>query len=77
MNNTNLNTNVDIKSLEDVKCDLCGNKTFKDIVLLKYVSPLLTDHGKPGYIPIPTWACDKCGYINDKLNPLKQNLIKQ
>jgi len=73
---TNLNADIDIKKLDDVVCDECGGNTFRDVVLLKYVSGLLTDHGKPGYIPIPTWACNKCGHVNDKLNPLKQIITK-
>lgn len=71
-----LNANVDIKTLEDVVCDECGHNVFRDGVLVKYVSPLLTSSGKASYAPIPVWACAKCSHVNDALNPLKQQIVK-
>ena len=71
-----LNANVNIKELDDVVCDECGHNVFRDGVLVKYVSPLLTTSGKASYAPIPIWSCAKCGHVNDKMNPLKQTDLK-
>lgn len=67
--------NVKLKSLDDVSCNSCNCKTFIDVVFIKRVSSLLTENGKVGYIPIPAWACSKCGNINDELNPIIVNNI--
>lgn len=62
--------NVDIKSMPDVECSECGNKSFTQSFLLKKVSALLSESGKPGYYPIQVFSCTKCGHVNDEFNPL-------
>ena len=68
-----LQSNVDIKSLPDVICEKCQNTVFISGYMIKKVSPILSSTGKAGYMPIPTFACSKCGHVNIELNPLKQN----
>jgi hypothetical protein len=72
-----LNVSVDIKELPSLKCEKCDCETFIPAQLIKIASPMITTTGKIGYVPIPTFACVKCGHVNDALNPLKQtSLVK-
>jgi hypothetical protein len=55
--------------LTDVTCDNCQNYTFTEVVLLKHLSVLLAPNGKATNVPIPVWACNSCGFVNDGFLP--------
>lgn len=74
INNLIQNLNIDIKSLDNVECSECSNIIFISGHIIKKVSALLTETGKPGFLPIPTFACSKCGNINKELDSLNQYL---
>ena len=61
--------NVDLSQAEDVVCENCGNYTFSEVVLMKKLSALLSPTGKEALIPIPTFACNACGFINRRFLP--------
>jgi len=61
--------NVDISQAEDITCENCGNYTFNEVALMKRLSPLLSPTGKEAIIPIPTFACNACGFINRRFLP--------
>lgn len=63
--------NIDISKAQDVVCDNCGNYTFNEVVLMKRVSPLVSPTGKEAIVPIPTFACNACGFINKQFLPIK------
>lgn len=67
-----MNVDVDFESLETMKCDECGNDKFINVYYLKKVSPLLTESGKAGLLPIPAFACSKCHHVNDYVDPFKK-----
>jgi uncharacterized Zn finger protein len=73
MNAPKLNVSLD-KTLPIV-CDECGNETFTEAVILREVSRFLTGQMQDGLVPIPVFACTKCGHVNDKFMPaeLKKN----
>ena len=73
MNAPKLNVSLD-KTLPIV-CDECGNQTFTEAVILREVSRFLTGQMQDGLVPIPVFACTKCGHVNDKFMPaeLKKN----
>jgi uncharacterized Zn finger protein len=73
MNTPKLNVSLD-KTLPIV-CDECGNETFTEAVILREVSRFLTGQMQDGLVPIPVFACTKCGHVNDKFMPaeLKKN----
>jgi len=74
-NQNKLNANVDIKTLPSLTCDECKCESFINAYIIKRVSPLLTETGKPGFLPIPTFACSHCGHVNVVLDPTKTNNI--
>ena len=62
--------NIDLSDAEDVKCDSCGNYTFVEVVMMKKVSALVSPSGKDAIVPIPTFSCNACGYINAQFLPI-------
>ena len=62
--------NVDLSKAEDVKCDKCGNYTFEQVMLMKRMSALISPTGKEAIVPIPTFACNACGFINKQFLPV-------
>jgi uncharacterized Zn finger protein len=71
----NLKLNVDISKTVAIHCEECGNETFTEAVILREVSRFLTGQMQDGIIPIPVFACQKCGHVNEKFLPaeLKNN----
>jgi uncharacterized Zn finger protein len=65
--------NVDLSSAQDITCENCGNYTFQEVMLMKKLSALLSPTGKEAIIPIPTFACNACGFINKQFLPVKIN----
>ncbi len=52
-----------------IVCEKCGNQTFRESLLLRRVSRLITGEAKDGILPIPVFACTKCGHINKEFIP--------
>lgn len=63
--------NVDISQAEDIVCENCGNYTFNEVMLMKRLSALLSPTGKEAIVPIPTFACNACGFINRRFLPVQ------
>jgi len=53
----------------DIVCEKCGNYTFQEVMLFKMVSAIASGTGKPGIVPIPTFACVACGNVNKDFLP--------
>lgn len=63
--------NIDLSNAQDVTCENCGNYTFQEVVLMKRVSALVSPTGKEAIVPIPTFSCNACGFINKQFLPIK------
>ena len=70
--NPGLNTNINIKpeDLDDVCCEQCGSKYFRQVSAFKRLSGLLSPTGKEQIVPIPVYRCDECGFINEEFRPI-------
>lgn len=53
-----------MKNATDIKCEACDNDTFEEVIKIKKISKLLTGQPKDSVVPIPMFACKKCGNIN-------------
>tara|TARA_B100001094_G_scaffold275228_1_gene282642 strand:+ start:146 stop:403 length:258 start_codon:yes stop_codon:yes gene_type:complete len=60
---------LQLKDLDAVECENCGNPTFQQVTLLRKISPVMNPTGKAGFLPIPIYQCAKCGHINEELMP--------
>jgi len=71
MKNQQPPVNLDLSNAQDVVCDNCGNYTFTEVVLMKRISPIQSPTGKEAIVPIPTFSCNACGFINKQFLPVK------
>lgn len=62
--------NLDLSNAQDVVCENCGNYTFNEVALMKRISALVSPTGKEAIVPIPTFACNACGFINKQFLPV-------
>lgn len=59
-----LKPKIDLKQQPTVHCDECRSKYFKEVVLIKKVSKILTGSSEDTMVPFPTYMCVKCGHVN-------------
>jgi hypothetical protein len=59
MNNNKVGMHVDLKSLEDVKCQ-CGCEFWEQIFAMKKIPVLQSPTGKEEFMPIPFFVCKQC-----------------
>ena len=68
-----LNAQVNIKpeDLKDIKCENCGCQYFRQVHAFKRISALVSPTGKEQIVPVPTFRCDECGFINEEFRPVE------
>ena len=57
---------VDISQTSPVKCEKCENQTFKQTMLLRKLSALVSPNGQETIVPMAVFACEKCGHVNSE-----------
>jgi len=60
-----LKMNVNVESMPMVACKKCRGNFFKDVVVIKKISAIVSPTGKDEVLPIPVFICDKCGHPLD------------
>jgi uncharacterized Zn finger protein len=55
---------IDLRQQPTIKCEKCDSKFFKEVVMLKKVSKILTGTGEDTLVPFPTYMCNDCGHVN-------------
>ena len=66
--------NIDFSQTTAEVCDECGNDTFTQVLKMRKLSALLSPTGQETMIPIKTFACTKCGYINSSFLPKEEEV---
>ena len=61
--------NIKAEDLKDIVCEKCGGKYFRQVSAFKRLSALISPTGKEQVVPVPTFRCDDCGFINDEFRP--------
>jgi len=56
--------NVDLTHAKDIICEKCECRGFKQTLMLKKLSALLSPTGREAIIPVAAFACEACGHIN-------------
>ena len=74
MNNQQPQMNIDFSQTTAEVCDECGNDTFTQVLKMRKLSALLSPTGQETMIPIKTFACTKCGYINSSFLPKEEEV---
>ena len=56
--------NIDLSNAKTLECEECGCKGFKQSLMLKKLSALVSPNGQESLIPVAVFCCEKCGHIN-------------
>ena len=59
---------IDITNTSAVSCESCGNSTFKQSLLLRKLSALVSPNGQETLVPVQDVACEKCGHVNSEFS---------
>ena len=59
---------IDISKTSAIKCDKCENQTFKQSLLLRKLSALVSPNGQETLVPVQVFACEKCGNVNSEFS---------
>ena len=62
---------IDISQTTSLKCDKCENQTFKQTLLIRKMSALVSPNGQEQLIPIGVFACEKCGHVNSEFEKME------
>ena len=57
---------IDLSDADTMKCQKCENSIFIQGYVIKKISAIVSPTGKEQIIPVPTYRCDDCGYINEE-----------
>ena len=60
----NMQEQIDITKTSAIKCEKCENQTFKQTLLLRKLSALVSPNGQETLVPVQAFACEKCGHVN-------------
>ena len=60
---------LQLSQAESVTCESCGNHTFVTVMMMKRISPIISPTGKEAVVPIQTFACNACGFVNKEFLP--------
>ena len=55
---------IDFSKTTQIQCESCGGSTFKQTLLLRKMSSLVSPNGQETIIPMQVFACEKCGHVN-------------
>ena len=61
---------IDISKTSAVKCEKCENQTFKQTLLIRKLSALMSPNGQETIVPMAVFACEKCGHVNSEFSEI-------
>ena len=56
--------NIDLTHAKTIECEKCEGKGFRQTMMLKKLSPLMSPNGQEAIIPVGVFACESCGHVN-------------
>ena len=66
--NGQMQEQIDITKTTPITCETCENSTFKQTLLLRKMSALVSPNGQETIIPMQVFACEKCGHVNKEFS---------
>jgi len=61
---------IDISKTSAINCDKCENQTFKQSLLLRKLSALVSPNGQETLVPVQVFACESCGHVNSEFSDI-------
>jgi len=74
-----MNKNINVREQgTQLKCEKCGNASFVNTYFIFKVSKFLTGDSADSMVPVPTFACSRCGNINRefRIDPDESEVIE-
>ena len=68
--NGQMQEQIDFSKTSQIKCESCGGSTFKQTLLLRKMSALVSPSGQETIIPMQVFACEKCGHVNKEFTDI-------
>lgn len=65
----NQQLNISLDKTEEVVCEKCNGNVFTEGMLLRKASRFITGTSQDALIPLPVFACAKCGHVNQQFIP--------
>ena len=59
---------IDMSQTTSIKCEKCENSTFKQTLLIRKMSALVSPNGQETLVPVQVFACEKCGHVNSEFS---------
>ena len=56
--------NIDLTHAKTMECEKCQCKAFKQTMMLKKLSALMSPSGQEAIVPVGVFACEACGHVN-------------
>ena len=66
--NGQMQEQIDFSKTSQIKCESCEGQTFKQTLLLRKLSALVSPNGQETIIPMQVFACEKCGHVNKEFS---------
>ena len=66
----NMQEQIDISKTTPIQCEKCNGSTFKQTLLLRKLSSLVSPNGQETIVPAAAFACEKCGHVNAEFSDL-------
>ena len=61
---------IDMSKTSPISCDKCQGSTFKQTLLIRKMSALVSPNGQEMIIPMAVFACEKCGHVNSEFEKM-------
>ena len=59
---------IDFSKTTQIQCEACQGSTFKQTLLLRKMSALVSPNGQETIIPMQVFSCEKCGHVNKEFS---------
>lgn len=64
-----MNLNISLDKTTPIVCDECGCESFVQVTFIRKVSKFIAGTDQDALVPIPSFACSKCGHVNKEFQP--------
>ena len=55
---------IDLTHAKNITCEKCEGVGFRQTMMLKKLSALMSPSGQEAIVPVGVFACDSCGHVN-------------
>ena len=66
--NGQMQEQIDFSKTSQIKCEACEGATFKQTLLLRKMSALVSPTGQETIVPMQVFSCEKCGHVNKEFS---------